>query len=305
MHHNHLLELCSAFQLSPPIEPLATIIPEHLWQLTTEQGIFAIKLLASNQQEKWRNFTQGQRIAQALGDKGIPVNMALLLKESSRHTALLQIDESQFTVYPWCAGEILSFNPAPIEKAKIIGALLARIHTINLQAKDIIPANAKIRIIQPAAWQEFNGIENASPEINDWCTLYYEALNKLDKNCVLSHGDLTQSNVIWQNNSPTIIDWDSAGWIHPQIELLGVALNWSGINVGEIDQAVFNAVIDAYQTTGGTVKLNQTVLHASLGSWLAWLGFNTGKPEFTQTKEVIRRILTLFMPNLNSKPDFQ
>lgn len=56
----------------------------------------------------------------------------------------------------------------------------------------------------------------------------------------MSHRDLDQKNVLWNtDNHPHLIDWESAGWTNPMVELVTMALNWGGIVSGQIDRDAF------------------------------------------------------------------
>ena len=107
-----------------------------------------------------------------------------------------------------------------------------------------------------------------------WNDEYQQAIYTLNKDSVISHGDLTEGNVIWQDaNTLWIIDWETAGWIHPQIELLNVAINWGGVVLGPIRENIFKAVLQSYQSMGRQIAITPQILQAGLGSWLAWLVF--------------------------------
>lgn len=197
------------------------------------------KPLIDREIKKWQNFAQGQRIAQALQVHGIPAVTAISY----------QLDENKkFAVYPWIEGTVLSSAAASAEQAFQIGALLARIHQINLQLPDI----------KPVVWQDALANKEFYSK-GEW---------------VVSHGDLIQGNVIWTEKDFYIIDWDSAGLIHPQIELLGVALNWSGVNVGDSKPDIFSAVLEGYRSKGGVVAIDKKIFYTSLNSWVAWLEYN-------------------------------
>src|SRR5690606_10062787 len=91
----------------------------------------------------------------------------------------------------------------------------------------------------------------------------------------ISHRDLYPSNVIWQDEiHPTIIDWELSGYIHPIIELIGVAQNWGGVNSGNIQRPIYDAVLRGY---GHSIHCPESTsawkpyIIASLGSWLQWI----------------------------------
>jgi thiamine kinase-like enzyme len=108
-----------------------------------------------------------------------------------------------------------------------------------------------------------------------WYARYRQVLPDLYRHQVLSHRDLDQKNVLWPDaETPLLIDWESAGMINPTVELADVALNWSGVTVGEPDPAAFAAVVAAYRDHGGRLTDEpRDALYAVLVNWLAWLRY--------------------------------
>jgi thiamine kinase-like enzyme len=106
--------------------------------------------------------------------------------------------------------------------------------------------------------------------------LYEQAAERLSHNLVVSHRDLDQKNVIWPDPaSPFLIDWEAAGLVNPTKELAGVALSWSGQNVGPPREDTFSAIVEAYFEAGGILTATGLdAIHGMMGTWLAWLLFN-------------------------------
>lgn len=72
--------------------------------------------------------------------------------------------------------------------------------------------------------RQFLGI---SQKILELQVRYNRSLPVLNSESVLSHGDIDQKNVLWnQDNSPTVIDWEAAGYVNPMVELFTAALYW-------------------------------------------------------------------------------
>jgi thiamine kinase-like enzyme len=102
---------------------------------------------------------------------------------------------------------------------------------------------------------------------------YTTAAPALDQHCVISHGDLDQKNVLWDDSGkPLVIDWESARPLNPTYELLQTGLEWSGIT-RQFDPTMFEAFLGEYQQAGGVIEYRfvEPDLHALLGDWLIWL----------------------------------
>jgi thiamine kinase-like enzyme len=118
---------------------------------------------------------------------------------------------------------------------------------------------------------------------------------------VLSHGDLFPANVVWSEKlSPFIIDWEAAGYIHPQLELWNVGLNWGGILVDDVRPEFFTALLEGYRSLKRPVFFDENMVHTGLGSWLAWLMYKLSGYSFDtditieDDIEIIRRIIKTY-----------
>lgn len=114
------------------------------------------------------------------------------------------------------------------------------------------------------------------PRLLTWSRLYEVAGQQLGRHQVVSHRDLDQKNVLWRDDqTPYVIDWEAAGLINPTLELVGAALSWSGLVVGDVRKESFDAVIEAYRQAGGEIHdKSEVALHGLMGTWLGWLLFN-------------------------------
>jgi len=272
---NELNKLCDFWQVGEIISPPKTIKSDRLWRLTTCKGVFALKRVSA-----YNQVNQGERIARKLQLHKLPVIAAM----THQKDVICHVNGKGYLLSPWQNGEILPLTAAPPQQAYLIGKLLAEIHKVNLQLSGIaLSAWQKLEMtdwqhwIKDAAWpaELTERLKVMLPKLVQWTENYCAASEKLSiQPWVITHGDLTQSNIIWENElAPKIIDWEAAGWAHPQVELLGAALNWSGINYDMPSHASFTAVIKGYQSIKGLVQINETVLQTGLGSWLAWLAY--------------------------------
>jgi|GEM_PF-4832873 len=255
--------ICDLYQLGQLKQ--ATLWPgsQRLWRVEAERGCYAVKQIFSDD-------LQGEQIAQAFAKHNIPAVIAIL---RGNHL-ITEIAGQTFLVFNWQAGKVLSADAAAPDYAYRMGYLLAQLHLTQLNLPDI--SISRWQNFQTDNAQIFSTLSNLPAKFFYWLKQYFIAQKSLTGSLVISHGDLLQANVIWDHpDSPHIIDWEAAGWIHPQIELIGVLLNWSGINVGQLNHTSFNSILQGYQAAGGKINIDETILWASLGSWFAWLAYNT------------------------------
>lgn len=99
---------------------------------------------------------------------------------------------------------------------------------------------------------------------------------RLSNHLVISHRDLLQKNVLWNTvDTPMIIDWESAGYINPGLELIDVSLFWSGGHKGLPDLQAFNSLIESYIKNGGNFADDMNdILNARFIGKLEWLAYN-------------------------------
>ncbi len=288
MNRAQVERLCALCSLGEPLTELQVItggLLHRMWRLTTTQGSFAVKQLNAAimcKQGIQHEYCVSEYIAQEMSKRDVPAIAAL----NSVNGPLQEIDGMFLLVYSWVDGEILSSGPVEAERALQIGMILARIHTLSLHVSEVAPLE----------WQHFHNddwdiltfqaaemglpwaypVRAALPMLLQW-TRYYEAAGeKLMQRLVVSHRDLDQKNVLWHTPTiPKIVDWEAAGLINPTMELVGVALAWSGLATGAPRKDIFTTLIDGYVQAGGTIQnAGLDALHGLLGTWLGWLLFN-------------------------------
>ena len=288
MNRVQAARLCATCNLGDLLmEPRAVVggLLHRMWRLTTTRGSFAIKQLNPAIMRKpgiQYEYRVSEAIAQAMAEQGIPAIAAL----NSTNGPLQEIDDMFLMVYPWIEGETLSSAPVEPDRASQIGAILARMHALALHLPEVAPLEWKhfhsddwdILTFQASElglpWAY--SVRAALPMLLQWTQRYQDAGEKLMQRLVVSQRDLDQKNVIWHTpTAPKIIDWEAAGLINPTMELVSVALSWSGLATGVPGKDVFMTLINAYIQAGGTLQnTSMDALHGLLGTWLGWLLFN-------------------------------
>lgn len=259
----------------------------RVWRLHTSRGIFAVKQLnpAIMRKPDIRDaYRLAERIAAKMVAQGVPAAIAL---EGEGNGGIVQeIGNATFIVYNWVDGETLSIKAVAPERTRLIGTVMARMHSVPRQFSELTPPNwepfsedewdmltfqASDRDI-PWAQQ----VRNALPLLNEWSRLDAEANVILSRTSVVSHRDLDQKNVLWRDAaSPVAIDWEAAGLTNPTMDVVGTALSWSGQSVQLPQEDSFQALLEGYVSAGGVVHDPGIVaMHGVIGNWLGWLLFN-------------------------------
>ncbi|WP_419419500.1 phosphotransferase [Legionella sp. D16C41] len=171
---------------------------------------------------------------------------------------VLKLKEGYGVVRPFCAGKTTA--TVTINQAQLLGELLAHIHLLNINCMDAMPFPA---INWPS---EFN----CPPWLK---AIIYECNDILPTDSwLVSHRDIHGSNLIWQTpDKVNILDWESAGLIHPGIELVGLACNCAGLTRGYFLEHLFTAVLHGYRQVNSFIPPIPARYWVLIWqSWLLW-----------------------------------
>ncbi len=290
MDESQAHELCSMLELGTPTgdaQPVPGGLLHRMWRLPTTSGTYAVKELEPSfiaHPGAQDHFEMTERIASLMAQSGIPAIVAI----NGPSDRVLDVGSAAFLVYEWIDGLVLSPGPVDPAAAREIGTVLGRIHTVDTTAPDWPTPESVVDTFRDDEWVLLArrgaaeslpwaaGLRDLQSSLVIWNARYRRTVADLFKTRVISHRDLDQKNVLWPDkHSPVIVDWESAGMINPALELADVALNWSGLTVGEPDQNIFNAVLAGYRSVGATIHDEpRDVLYANLAHWLSWLKFN-------------------------------
>ncbi len=294
MNTEQVARLCTNFALGLPVqEPQAVHggLLHRMWHLRTTRGSFAVKQLNAVIMRKVgirESYRLSERIAEAMVARDVPATLAL--KGNGEGGTVQEIGDATFIVYPWVDGETLSIKAVGPKRTRMIGTILARMHSLLREQPHLFPE------LEPPEWEPFSPdewdmltfqaadrdipwtpqVRHALPLLNEWSRLEAEASTLLRRTSVISHRDLDQKNVLWRDaSSPVVIDWEAAGLVNPTMDVVGAALSWSGQSVQPPQEESFHALLEGYVATGGEIRDSGLVaMHGVIGNWLGWLLFN-------------------------------
>ena len=252
-----------------------------MWRVDSERGSFAVKQLDAliARRPGIRDvYRASERVARSAATAGIPALPALCrdgdpVQRMGAHTVL---------VFDWVDGQTLGEGAAGAERCRLVGRLLARVHTLALDPSGFEatplapPTDEQWRALLARgargglAWSREVGLR----ELGEWCARAQRAAAGLPGPQVVSHRDLDQKNVMWRaDGSPVLIDWEGVGLVEPRLELAELALCWSGALVEPADRASFLAFCLGYAEVRHPGELGAALDAALLGR-LAWLAYN-------------------------------
>ena len=280
--------ICSLVGAGTPLggpEPVTGGLLHRMWRVETQNGTFAVKVLNPEimlRSDALQNFRVAERVARAAYDGGIPA----VTTRTAGDDPWFESNGFYVMVFDWIDGRTLLPEECTLEHAGNMGELLLRLHSLDIPIDGLEPS-----IWSPVAqdvWERH--IEKARQSVScwglpcegllrdviNWCRAFGATAGRLPEQMVVSHRDLDSKNVLWKDeHTPYLIDWESAGYVDPGVELMEVALNWSRNQDGTSDKTRFQAVVQRYMLAGGSLRGNVLdALRGTTGGMLGWLEYN-------------------------------
>ncbi|WP_400247478.1 phosphotransferase [Niallia sp. JL1B1071] len=254
-----------------------------MYAIETDKGKFAIKRLNPQIMKRpnaWKNYINSERIANLVSKK-VPATPAKIINGDS----IQEIDNHYYMIFNWIEGKMLKATAINCSHCEKIGSILAEIHRTDFSQLNL---NEELgERLQSIEWKYYiqKGQESNAEwvvllleivdRLYEWTSLANNANKLLSANLVISHRDLDPKNVLWHNDKPVLIDWESAGYINPMHDLIETALYWSEDDTGSMDKERFSTFINGYKKRYGKVQANwSTVLENGFSGKLDWLEYN-------------------------------
>lgn len=253
-----------------------------MYQIETDSGKYAIKLLnpqIMKRPEALQNFINSERIAN-LAMKRLPALAAHIVDGESIQTSA----GYYYLVFDWMDGKSLSPDEIQPFHCERIGDILATLHSLE-DTKVLVSDEAVVEekeidwdfYVQKGNEQQAEWAERLRNTIEDLYTWHRQAVQSsslFTTNRVISHRDLDSKNVLWHDDRPLVIDWESAGSIHPMHDLMETALYWSLDEAGIVDRTKFFSCIQAYEQKRGRSDVDwQRILWYGYLRKLNWLEY--------------------------------
>lgn len=279
-------KLCSVLELGEIVgvpKPISGGLLHKMYAIETTQGKYAIKAL--NPQIMLRpvamqHFMSSERIVSVASN-----NIPALPAKKFNDIFMQEIDKQFYLVFDWVEGKSLKPNEISIIHCEKMGAILADIHTVDFSKLGIVNDGADNAEITDWNYYLQKGQENNAvwvpllleiiDKLYQWNDKANKSINQLASDMVISHRDLDAKNVMWSEDNPIIIDWESAGYTNPMQELTETAIYWSENEMGNVDKERFFAFIAGYKKRYGTLQANWTmVLENGFLGKLGWLEYS-------------------------------
>lgn len=287
----HLGKLCAKYnlgQLTAEPEPVLGGLLHRMYRMQTDKTQYAVKALNPQIMQRktaMDKFIFSEKVASTVCQNGINALPALVTNGSCIHV----VDDQYYLLFPWVLGRILPTGTVDRKCCAIMGEILARIHHIDFSK--LIAEKLSSQKKAGHSSVNWNGYASEGSQMGlEWSFLLADRLSDIQaweqrvhssesivrSHRVISHRDLDQKNVLWdEHHAPIIIDWEAAGIINPTQEVLDVALYWSGFEAGSLSKDAFCTMISTYREHGGLLKDSWVdVLSYGFKGKLDWLAYN-------------------------------
>ena len=255
-------------------EKLSGGITNEMYKVTTDRGSFALKILNNSDpsNEHYNKIEKSEKIASIAYDNGI--NAVISLSKDDKH--IRDIDDKKELIYNYLSAKVKLSNEITLDNVSVIASTLAKLHKIKVdesfstkytknnykyfydKLKDSDSEYAKFFI------DKFNLLEEI------YNKAYDSYLNLKDKPTYI-HKDLNRKNIMWEDEVPYIIDWETSEVGHPSIDFFNSAFFMSH----DVEENKYDAFVSSYLKEN-TIDIDNGV-YAGIIEECNWLYFSLNR----------------------------
>jgi len=232
------------------------------YKIITHDDKYLVKILnpmIMKKKKAYDNTIFADQVAAFAKANGVNASCAIEVDGST----IIKEDDSMFQLYRWVNHVEYKHQPTNITQCKKIGLVLAMIHSIDFTAFEKEKPSPVSMVDLNEIESNLQGYEVDFDYLHSLSNQTFESYNGLEKTFI-SHRDLDPKNVLWnQQFEPIVIDWEAAGYVNREFELLNVALDWSKNDDASIDLIAFKTVVDTYK---GQRKISRENLEVCFGA---------------------------------------
>lgn len=284
MNKDFIQKVAEVYVLSELMEEPAQIhggLLHKMFRVKTRKSQYALKILNPeiiNKNGVLQEYITSEEIAESISNLGLDVVFPL---RSNNNQIVEKVGNEHIILYPWIEGITLKHEEVTSLHAQKIGKFLGKLHKAYINHQNLKPYTSKF--VSLDRWQEI--IESLGIVCNNWKFdfLYLapdllnltpqliKVIEQAKETLVVSHRDLDTKNVLWINEKPYVLDWESVGFVNPEFDLVITALDWSN----GVSEEHFKEFIKAYNDIRHIDKNKiSNGIYASLNNKCRWLEFN-------------------------------
>lgn len=217
--------ICQELNLGELIEESSIVVgglTNKIYKVATDKATYAFKIINNdnikNNPNLLKNIELSEVIANVAKDNGI--NAVSALKFNG--TYIQSTNGLYLLVYQWINGKILLTKEITLNHLIIVANSLAKLHKIKVEGNRVkyLKINYKhyfdLLSTNEEEWSIF--FKDNFDELNRIYDIVYDNYDKLSNQVSYVHKDLNRKNIMWSNDIPYIIDWETVTIGNPSLD---------------------------------------------------------------------------------------
>lgn len=204
-------------------------ITNQLYQLTTTTGQYAIKIMNPTKLKEDPDIIKKLEISETIATKARLNGVNAICAISFDQHYVNENDGIYFLIYPWCDGTILTSKEITPTHLKLIAKQQATLHKIKVTTSYDLKEMSKIDYsyyynlvkFKEEPWALF--FKKNFMRLQEIYEITFQNYQHLSKQVSYVHKDLNRKNILWQNETPYIIDWETATISNPSLDFFNSA----------------------------------------------------------------------------------
>jgi len=244
MYNVQLEEFCKAYNLGEIVEsklfPIGMANRTYLVETKTDKYVIkAINPTKVRTPKKIKRLEIAEQIAEIASRNG--VSSIVVIRINGK--IITEFLGQHYIVFKFFDGEVIHLNKLTQQHCFKAGKLLATLHSTKftgISRRDIPKCNYGKKPNGNIDWDTYyQEIAKIAPKwlslleenlslLNTMFELSYEIhLNFIPADKVISHGDVSNLNMMWKDGIPYFLDWETSGYIDATYECLYAAIRFS------------------------------------------------------------------------------
>ena len=275
-----LFEACGLGKALLPVTPVSGGLMHRMYRVDTREGSYAVKRLnpeIMKRPDAMANYRRAEALEKILEEAHIPIVPALTLGGRK----MQELDGEYFYIFRWHGGRPTDWHNITAPQCRQAGRVLGRIHALRPERTGrAAPENSA------ADWNKYAGEAERQQSIvapilrENIGLLEYarEALNGARQvlpgiECI-SDEDMDPKNVMWDGDSPAVIDLECLDFGNPVSHALQLSLQWAGITVLDFDPGLLRTFFEGYLEAWDSGFRDYGSVLGVAYTWIEWLEYN-------------------------------
>lgn len=268
----------------------------NVYKVATDKGTFIIKEYTKDAISNYYYLNKRKKqikIAEKLNRNKI--NCLVPKRLHKRNFSF--INQNYYLVYDYSKSKVINQEDFTNNHLKVLAITLSSIHKLDMKVElpcvyKKISLNINELLKLGKKNKEFCAyLKNNKEKLDDFINTCNKSIKNMKKNLCISHNDYKALNILWEDLTPTLIDFDASGLANPSCCMAESALNFS-LTEKEYDFNKYKVFVESYIKHYGPILENyHEVLYACMNGKLQWYKYIISKKNindiFGMTKDLI------------------